>query len=168
MVIKSNQEGLLSVTYSLVGRKLGESSLFFRMSLHLLTVSKSRNVSPTENRVAKHWAMSFLVGGPGEPWMCVVSCSTSFFWHPFRSCFCAATNTLSRKRNHSNTNTGRLCSGNCLSASSFKVRLCDNSIIAASLSSIASSSLELELFHSWILSARDDCKTLWEGGGKGG
>lgn len=55
-----------SNTYSLVGKKLGESSLFLRISLHLLTVSKSKNVSPTENKVARHLAISFLVGGPGD------------------------------------------------------------------------------------------------------
>lgn len=54
-------------TYNFVGRKLGESSLFLRMSLHLLTVSKSRNVSPTENRVDKQLASNFRVGGPGAP-----------------------------------------------------------------------------------------------------
>lgn len=73
------------MTYSLVGRKLGESSLFLRMSLHLLTVSKRRNVSPTENSVDKQLASSFRVGGPGAPWMCVVNCSTNFFWHAFIS-----------------------------------------------------------------------------------
>lgn len=71
--------------YSFVGKKLGESSLFFKISLHLLTVSNNRKVSPTENNVAKQLAINFLVGGPGEPWMCVVNCSTSFFWHSFMS-----------------------------------------------------------------------------------
>lgn len=54
-------------TYNLVGRKLGESSLFLRMSLHLFTVSNNRNVSPTENSVDRQLASSFRVGGPGEP-----------------------------------------------------------------------------------------------------
>lgn len=54
-------------TYNLVGRKLGESSLFLRMSLHLFTVSKRRNVSPTENSVDKQLASNFRVGGPGAP-----------------------------------------------------------------------------------------------------
>lgn len=54
-------------TYSFVGKKLGESSLFFSMSLHLLTVSNNKKVSPTENSVAKQLAINFLVGGPGDP-----------------------------------------------------------------------------------------------------
>lgn len=58
---------LILNTHSFVGRKLGESSLFLRISLHLFTVSKSRKVSPTEKRVAKQAAISFRVGGPGEP-----------------------------------------------------------------------------------------------------
>jgi hypothetical protein len=72
-------------THSRVGRKLGESSLFLRTSLHLLTVSKRRKVSPTLNRVARQRAISLRVGGPGDSWMCCVSCSTSFFWQPFMS-----------------------------------------------------------------------------------
>lgn len=68
------------LAYSLVARTDGESSLFFSMSLHLLTVSNSKKVSPTENRVARQLAIRFRVGGPGELWMCVVSCSTNFFW----------------------------------------------------------------------------------------
>lgn len=56
----------LTITYSFVVKKLGESSLFFRMSLHLLTVSNNKNVSPTENNVARHRAINLLVGGPGE------------------------------------------------------------------------------------------------------
>lgn len=55
------------VTYNFVGKKLGESSLFFNISLHLFAVSKSKNVSPTENNVDKQLASNFLVGGPGEP-----------------------------------------------------------------------------------------------------
>ena len=76
---------LFLFTHNFVGRKLGESSLFFKMSLHLLTVSKSRNVSPTLNSVAKHRAISLLVGGPCAPCMCRVSCSTNFCWHPLIS-----------------------------------------------------------------------------------
>lgn len=72
-------------TYNFVGRKLGESSLFLRISLHLLTVSKSKNVSPTLNKVARHLAMRRRVGGPGAPCICLVSCSTSFCWHPLIS-----------------------------------------------------------------------------------
>lgn len=116
------------IAYNFVGRKLGESSLFFRMSLHLFAVSNSRNVSPTENSVDRQLASSFRVGGPGDPCMCVVSCSTSFFWHALMSScasrvscysigstgkgknqtFCAATKILSKNRSHSNTNTGFL------------------------------------------------------------
>lgn len=70
-------------SYNLVGKKLGESSLFFKMSLHLLTVSNSKNVSPTENNVDKQLAKSLRVGGPGDPWIWVVNCSTNFFWHAF-------------------------------------------------------------------------------------
>lgn len=55
------------MTYNFVGRKLGESSLFLRMSLHLFTVSNNRKVSPTENSVDKQLANNFRVGGPGEP-----------------------------------------------------------------------------------------------------
>jgi hypothetical protein len=76
---------LYSGTHSRVGRKLGESSLFLRISLHLLTVSKSRKVSPTLNSVARQRAISLRVGGPGDSWMCCVSCSTSFFWQPLMS-----------------------------------------------------------------------------------
>lgn len=54
-------------THNFVGKKLGESSLFLRMSLHLLTVSNNRNVSPTENSVERQLASSFRVGGPGDP-----------------------------------------------------------------------------------------------------
>lgn len=57
----------LLMTYSLVGKKLGESSLFFNMSLHLLTVSNKRNVSPTEKSVDRQLANSLRVGGPGDP-----------------------------------------------------------------------------------------------------
>lgn len=53
-------------THNFVGRKLGESSLFLRMSLHLLTVSNNRKVSPTENSVDRQLANSFRVGGPGD------------------------------------------------------------------------------------------------------
>lgn len=74
-------------TYNFVGKKLGESSLFFRMSLHLLTVSNRRNVSPTLNKVARHLAIRRRVGGPGAPCMCLVNCSTNFCWHPFMSLF---------------------------------------------------------------------------------
>lgn len=73
------------VTHSRVGRKLGESSLFLRISLHLLTVSNRRKVSPTLNSVARQRAISLRVGGPGDSWMCCVSCSTSFFWQPLMS-----------------------------------------------------------------------------------
>lgn len=66
-------------SYNFVGKKLGESSLFFNISLHLLTVSNSRNVSPTEKSVDKQLANSFRAGGPGEPAICVVNCSTNFF-----------------------------------------------------------------------------------------
>lgn len=58
---------IVCVTHNFVGRKLGESSLFLRMSLHLLTVSNNRKVSPTENRVERQLASSFRVGGPGDP-----------------------------------------------------------------------------------------------------
>lgn len=75
----------MNSTHSFVGRKLGESSLFFKISLHLLTVSKSKNVSPTLKRVARHRAIKRRVGGPGAPCMCLVSCSTNFCWHPFMS-----------------------------------------------------------------------------------
>lgn len=75
----------ITAAHNFVGRKLGESSLFLRMSLHLLTVSKRRKVSPTLNKVAKHRAMSLRVGGPGAPCMWRVSCSTSFCWHPLIS-----------------------------------------------------------------------------------
>lgn len=64
--------------HSFVGKKLGESSLFLKISLHLLTVSKSRNVSPTLNKVARHLAMRRRVGGPGAPCICLVNCSTNF------------------------------------------------------------------------------------------
>lgn len=57
------------------------------MSLHLFTVSNSRKVSPTENNVDRQFANSFRVGGPGEPWICVVNCSTNFFWHAFISVY---------------------------------------------------------------------------------
>lgn len=65
------------------------------MSLHLFTVSNKRNVSPTLKRVARQRAIRRRVGGPGAPCMCLVSCSTSFCWHPlislcnseFRLCF---------------------------------------------------------------------------------
>lgn len=113
----------------MVGKKLGESSRFFRMSLHLLTVSKSRKVSPTEKSVAKQLAISLRVGGPGALWMCVVNCSTNFFWHPFMSAFWAATRTLSKNRSHSKRNTGFLWSAICLYASSFNVKLCDSSMV---------------------------------------
>lgn len=73
------------ITHSRVGRKLGESSLFLRISLHLLTVSKRRKVSPTLNSVARQRAISLRVGGPGDSWMCCVNCSTSFFWQPLMS-----------------------------------------------------------------------------------
>jgi hypothetical protein len=53
-------------TYSLVGRKLGESSLFFMMSLHFPIVSNKSNESPTTKSVAKFLANNFLVGGPGD------------------------------------------------------------------------------------------------------
>lgn len=66
-------------TYSFVARKLGESSLFLSMSLHLFTVSNNRKVSPTENSVARFLAMSFLAEGPGESFTNATSCSTSFF-----------------------------------------------------------------------------------------
>jgi hypothetical protein len=52
------------MTYSLIGRKDGESSLFLRISLHLLMASNKRKVSPTLNRVDKHLAISLRVGGP--------------------------------------------------------------------------------------------------------
>lgn len=84
------------MTYNFVASTDGESSLFFSMSLHLLTVSKSRNVSPTENRVAKQLAIRFRVGGPGELWMCVVSCSTSFFWQLLMSDYFAQSGTISQ------------------------------------------------------------------------
>nr|CAD7261010.1 unnamed protein product [Timema shepardi] len=45
--------------------------------------------------------------------------------------FWAATRTLSRKRSHSNTNTGLLASGICCRASSFRVKLWLSSIIIA-------------------------------------
>lgn len=82
----------MSKAHSLVERKLGESSLLRRMSLHLLTVSKSRKVSPTLNRVAKQRATSLRVGGPGDSCILCVNCSTSFFWHPLMS-FCNNNNT---------------------------------------------------------------------------
>lgn len=66
------------INYNFVGKKLGESSLFLKMSLHLLTVSKSKNVSPTLNRVARHRAIRRRVGGPGAPCICLVNCSTNF------------------------------------------------------------------------------------------
>lgn len=139
------------MAYSLVGKKLGESSLFFNISLHLLTVSNSRNVSPTENSVDRQLANSFRVGGPGDPWIWVVNCSTSFFWHAFMSdcefnrqnlwikeqrilffvngfTFWAATKPLSKYRSHSNTYSGFLWSGICLNASSLRVKLCVDSI----------------------------------------
>lgn len=56
---------LNSYTYNFVERYVKESSLIRKMSLHLLTVSKRRNVSPTLNNVAKHFAINILVGGPG-------------------------------------------------------------------------------------------------------
>lgn len=52
-------------TYNFVERYVKESSFIRNMSLHLLTVSKRRNVSPTLNKVAKHLAINILVGGPG-------------------------------------------------------------------------------------------------------
>lgn len=85
---------MLPITYNFVANTDGESSLFFSMSLHLLTVSKSRNVSPTENSVAKQLAIRFRVGGPGELWMCVVSCSTSFFWQLLMSDYFAHSETI--------------------------------------------------------------------------
>jgi hypothetical protein len=48
-----------------VGKNEGESSLLFKMSVHWLTVSKRRKVSPTAKIVAKHLAINFLAGGPG-------------------------------------------------------------------------------------------------------
>ena len=64
------------ITNSFVGR---ESSLVFTIiSLHLFTVSKSKNVSPTLNNVAKQRAINRRVGGPGAPCMCLVNCSTNF------------------------------------------------------------------------------------------
>lgn len=52
-------------TYNFVERYVKESSFIRNISLHLLTVSKRRNVSPTLNKVAKHFAINILVGGPG-------------------------------------------------------------------------------------------------------
>lgn len=52
-------------TYSFVERYVKESSFIRNISLHLLTVSKRRKVSPTLNKVAKHFAINILVGGPG-------------------------------------------------------------------------------------------------------
>lgn len=49
-----------------MGKKLGESSLFFRISVHLFIVSKRRNVSPTLNTVAIHLANNLRIGGPGD------------------------------------------------------------------------------------------------------
>ena len=58
-----------TVAASLQGRYEGESSLDFSRSLTLLTVSNRRNVSPTLNRVAIHWAvteeMSITAPNPG-------------------------------------------------------------------------------------------------------
>lgn len=68
----------MSKAYNFVGRKLGESSLFFKMSLHLFTVSNSKNVSPTLNNVARHRAISLRVGGPGAFCICLLNCSTNF------------------------------------------------------------------------------------------
>lgn len=50
-------------------------------------------------------------------------------WLKQQRTFCAATSTLSRKRSHSKTKTGRFASGICFKASSFSVRLWLNSII---------------------------------------
>lgn len=55
-----------AITYNLVGRKLGESSLFLRISLHLFTESNNKNVSPTLNKVAKFFAINLRAIGPGE------------------------------------------------------------------------------------------------------
>lgn len=72
---------------SFVGKKLGELILVLQYKpLHLLTVSKSRNVSPTENKVAKHWAISFLVGGPG-PLNMRGQLFHQLSWQPLRSAF---------------------------------------------------------------------------------
>lgn len=72
-------------TYNLTGKKLGESSLFLMISLHLLIVSNNKEASPTLNKVAKQRPISFLVGGPGDSLICLISCSTNFFWHPLIS-----------------------------------------------------------------------------------
>ena len=64
--------------YSLVNKYVGESSLFFSMSLSLLTVSKRRNASPTLNKVAKQWPTSWQICGPGLELIWAISCSTSF------------------------------------------------------------------------------------------
>ena len=73
--------------YSLVNKYVGESSLFFSMSLSLLTVSKRRNASPTLNKVAKQWPTSWRIGGPGLVLIWAISCSTSFFWHSLTSAY---------------------------------------------------------------------------------
>jgi hypothetical protein len=52
-------------TYNLVIRKLGESSLFFKISFNLLIVSNRRNASPTLNIVAKQFPIIIRIGGPG-------------------------------------------------------------------------------------------------------
>ncbi len=63
----------VKITYSLVGRKLGESSLVRMISLHLLMVSNSEKVSPTLKMVARQRASSLRVGGPGFPLICPTS-----------------------------------------------------------------------------------------------
>lgn len=68
-----------------MGKKLGESSLFLIMSLHLLIESNNKEASPTLKSVAKTRPISFLVGGPGDSFICLMSCSTNFFWQPLMS-----------------------------------------------------------------------------------
>lgn len=72
-------------TYSLVGKYDGESSFTLIMSLHLFTVSNKRNVSPTENSVARHLASSLRAGAPSDSLRRFTSCATSFCWQLFMS-----------------------------------------------------------------------------------
>ncbi|KAE9529768.1 hypothetical protein AGLY_011864 [Aphis glycines] len=59
-ITRSVKECLIAFTYNFVERYANESSLTRSISLHLLTVSKRRNVSPTLNKVDRHFAINIL------------------------------------------------------------------------------------------------------------
>lgn len=68
------------MSYSLVGRPDGESSLLRMMSLHLSTNRLLGRGSPRRYRRDKQWASSQRVGGPGDPVRIPDSWSTRRRW----------------------------------------------------------------------------------------